>query len=741
MDFEINDNLNRFNKLKSEFTFILHNNCKYHGNPRMFDSYIVIDKKYPWIKYIDIKDLKNDDAGISKSPSDKEKESTYPIIIALLYLKSKDKNNTLNDNELLEAYDKVLFAIDCFSSLFSEDKKLIEKRDWVEDEYNALKNKLYGTSTKRVNADNFDDNKKNHCEDVATTICREPFELKKIHVIFNKIISDITEDKNTNEKIKAYIDDAFVFLLLALFRHRTKEKGISLESWLPSIVERVTEKSRILETQDYKKLKDKDCESLIKYLWSKDIQLWFKIINVAKKNKLWDTIYSDIPEFLTSEMNLYRNMSAHSSGNAVDSKWLIRTLRAMVSFTKGLGLANKEWNIETTMLEKRYIYEVYNEADIVVSKYSNIGFSVYEVKQPFPSLKSWKSILRLRDTCDQISSCSIDGIKKRAKAVTSYLFEIREEGIQEKDTAIQQIKKYYSENSILFPFWVSGEAFSNLIEESYPFHPVFFLLTKNMSLDALLEISKECIKTSFRSNDLQPLIMPDAIDFKNKEFHEILVNYYASGKTLSGFNSYKTKSHWLDLLENYFFKVESEDWKHLKTKGETISSEVFSRVCKSVVMLSVDELKATYGSYPSRDWIRLCCCQPGYSICEVEASMNSIADFCLYSLPENPFQLIRPLKYEQQCESFFSHFGFDSGLYHSMETPLKEYKEKCSAIYLEHFKSVHGAEKIDETAEYLSNLFGEMASNNIFKEWKLISYLSSCVPIMWDSYYKRNQRN
>lgn len=600
--------------------------------------------------------------------------------ICMLCLNSLKKKDKISTEELIYAYDRAFLALDCLASSINKvDEKLETEKDQIKKRYTELVNGLYGTKTE-IKESNYP--RKNCQKKISSLICNPCFNIQQIHIIFNDLLAYINEGKSTNEKIISYINDIFVFLLLVFFRQRISEKEITLENWLTVIRTNVIENNEgSLEKQDYLSIKNITTNTLVEYLWRRDIQFWFKIIKCSL-NTPW-TAKDVISTNLTEEINHYRNMAAHTSGNAVGTKWLIRTLRTIISFTKSLEESNAEWNIESALLEKRLAFEIYND-DIItrkaipIKKYGDIIFNFKFNLSPIPS---WKNILRLKKYNHSKIIDNSSRLETRAKILTDYFFEkLTGKENDRKNNVIERIRDYYNQNRIIFPFWINGNAFKNLMIKCYPFSPMFLLLTKNIDINDVIIIAKECINNAITSTDDSPIIMPYDINFHNPSFEKILTEYYTAGYSIDSSFSIHTDSHYFTWLENDFFKKDSI-W--CKRNAQRVAPDVFSKVAKSIVLLSTDEMKKCYHDIPSRDWIRLCSCQPGKSNEEIEKSLEIVRSFSLYSLPDEPFDFISPITLKETMKKMFCIIDSRTNIFSFRNEDLSKIEKNFEQLFKE----------------------------------------------------------
>lgn len=680
----------KFNELKSEFTYILrkflflpNRNNRYYDTKKL-KTFLIKDINMQEVIAINPDYLENpvESSNNYELRIFKEDDNTKLVHATISFLIEMQSKKEIDEEDLLDAYDKVIVALDCLSKSINESgEKITEKKNWTICKYNELKQQLYGIVPEVVDDISIE---KNFQTRIVDLICNPSFKIKDVHFTFNEILSTITENKNTNEKIKSYIDDIFIFLLLILIRQRTMEAGIELDELLGiidrNVIQRLLESDKIdkhhFEIQDYKSLKEKSNKSIVGFLWRRDIHFWFNIINLSKKTELQSCNFSsDIPNYLTEELRQYRNMAAHSSGNAIGAKWLVRTLRAIITFTKKLGEENESWNVETALLEKRYTFEIYNEdmrtqGKAPIKKYGDILFhnhpTAYFKREP---IKSWKNVLKFKglEECNNqpIPTERPKKLSERADVLINYFFnELTAEEEMNKNFVINQIKNFYKYNRVLFPFWINDTGFNSLIEKCYPFSPMFFLVTKDLDFLVVLDIAEECISNAIKTDESHPLLMPYDIDFLEPcEPRQTILGYYSAGQAIT---TRFLKEHSIDYYnalvdfpEDYKLKsiIEESESKEFST-----SSDVYSSVWKSIILLSVDEIRKTYGAkyknkqhtgIPSCEWIRLCSCQPGESIWEVETFLYYISIYNPYALPDNPFQLIKPSNYKDEMEKLF----------------------------------------------------------------------------------------
>lgn len=539
--------------------------------------------------------------------------------------------NTISAEEYYSCIDSMIEGLSDVSVEIEESidvKNLIDELSVVKK---AILNNQYGTKV-QVNYSY------NHFEYKEMDIKLSLFGLEQA-------LTRIREESLSGERIKSYINVIMVRLLLTRYVRQLKNKKIPFCVFFNDIVSEIINEDAIAKFKYfdfmYEEYDGSNFESVNKtkeiihiiperenaakrFLLASDFDFWLDIINAVEKSeyKYANTRSKEYMDSITNKLKLYRNRVSHSGDNDPSPEMVVRTLRTILDFAEKSNLKK-----EAVLVKKHFLYEMYRcygyDAKHSISYRYDLDFSSYCFQNSL-DIPSWKEV------CPVIIDVG-ESIESENKESSNWRKEIKELffGREElKNNVVECINTFYTDTSIALPFFYF-DGFCSSLRDTYPFHPCFFLLIKNLEFNDKIELARRAIKKALADDNYNnPLIMPYEIDLNQEIIHDLLVSKFDVSETNIGSDKRFREYGWKEAQLVLSGKLPKE----IMEKEET-NQEKYTQVVETVLLLNLRELfraktnENVCDMYRSmicanKEWIRLCCYQPGRDIKEYENTLN-----------------------------------------------------------------------------------------------------------------------
>lgn len=576
----------------------------------------------------------------SNTKSDKRYciDSIFSTLTTLSYYFNR---NTVSVEEYYSCIDSMIEGLSDVSVEIEESidvKNLIDELSVVKK---AILNNQYGTKV-QVNY------KYNHLEYKEMDIKLSLFGLEQA-------LTRIREESLSGERIKSYINVIMVRLLLTRYVRQLENKKIPFCVFFNDIVSEIINEDAIAKFKYFDFMheeydgsnfesvnKTKEIIHIIperknaakRFLLASDFDFWLHIINAVEKSeyKYANTRSKEYMDSITNKLKLYRNRVSHSGDNDPSPEMVVRTLRTILDFAEKSNLKK-----EAVLVKKHLLYEMYRcydyDAKHSISYRYDLDFSSYCFQNSL-DIPSWKEV------CPVIIDVG-ESIESENKESSNWRKEIKEiffgrEAL--KTNVVDCINTFYTDTSIALPFF-SLDGFCSSLRDTYPFHPCFFLLIKNLEFNDKIELARRAIKKALADDNYNnPLIMPYEIDLNQEIIHDLLVSKFDVSETQTGSDKRFREYGWKEAQLVLSGKLPKE----IMEKEET-NQEKYTQVVKTVLLLNLRELfraktnENVCDMYRSmicanKEWIRLCCYQPGRDIKEYENTLNLLkyGNFLIY---------------------------------------------------------------------------------------------------------------
>lgn len=457
---------------------------------------------------------------------------------------------------------------------------------------------------------------------------------------FSEILSSITENKKNNEKVNGYINGCFCNLLYRYIKKRNGEKCIA--RYILSLKTELFQKWQKAESASVSRLQNAGDVDI--FLHNLDVDGWCAVAKKRDGKSLVDTKAWNI----LSKLKKYRNRVQHNFLEQVDDDCLLQTIYYVMKFADFAG-----YNQEKLLLEKRYAFEIERHAKTKVSHYyeASLARMVNSLEQDVPC---WKD-------CVWYKGEAVADLTTIASAVNSLFCRTP----NCESSAISPIAEYYTQNAIMFPVDLSKnlDRFSNLVEESYPFHPAFFEVMKAFGLN---EEDQRQMLVSIVSRDMADekynatLIMPYEIVTRDLVPTHIIKYYSLTDLTRRADGDVdKIHEYGWRFLYDMVFDSKSPLLRLLALRARKsnpdqccIDENFASNLLKTLQLL--DQSKDKNGS--SRDWIRYMMASPGVNMLAVENILPlvpSVLKSFVFENAHGDFSFFRPIDYRDYINSIF----------------------------------------------------------------------------------------
>ena len=550
----------------------------------------------------------------------------------------------INNISAEEYYSCIDSMIEGLSDVSTEIEESIDVKNLI-DELSVVRksilNDQYGTKV-QVNY-NY-----NHLEYKEMDIKLSLFGLEQA-------LTRIREVSLNGERIRNYINVIMVRLLLTRYVRQLENKRFCV--FFNDIVSEIINEDAIAKFKYFDFMFEEDDGSVFdsdnktkemiqiipereddakRFLLASDFDFWLNIINAVgdekSEYKYLNTETMEYMDSITNKLKMYRNKVSHSGDNDPSPEMVVRTLRTILDFAEKSNL--KE---EAVLVKKHLLYEMYRcydyDAKHSISYRYDLDFSSYCFQNSL-DIPSWKEV------CPVIIDVG-ESIESENKESSNWRKEIKEIffGREElKTDVVDCINTFYTDTSIALPFF-SLDGFCSSLRDTYPFHPCFFLLIKNLKLNDKIELARRAIKKALDDNNYNnPLIMPYEIDLNQEIIHDLLVSKFDVSETKMGSDKRFREYGW----EEAQLVLSGKLPKEIMEKEEA-NQEKYTQVVNTVLLLNLRELfraktdetiSDMYSSMicANKEWIRLCCYQPGRDIKEYENTLNLLkyGNFLIY---------------------------------------------------------------------------------------------------------------